>query len=150
MDVCADHVDLEVVRPPPQRLPHPAQAFRPKLRREDRLLRFHLDVDQVDQVEQVAVEPDELCSVVVLVNRVLRLGWGVDVVMECRRRELEEVGGGRASRVDCLRPNSVSDPMSSSGMRDAHSTTAKCLRPSLPLSCEQSQSLARMRSWSAR
>lgn len=103
MNIRANNIRVEVERPPPQRLPHPAQALRSQLRRQNRLSRLDLDMDQVNQVEKIAVEPDELGAVVVLVDCMLRFGRVVDVVVERRRRELEEVGGGSARRVDSLR-----------------------------------------------
>lgn len=106
VDVRADNIRVKVKRPPSQCFPHPAQTFCSQLRRKDRLPRLDLDVDEVNQVEKVAVEPNKLGAVVVLVDCVLRLGRSVDVIVERRWRKLEEIGGGGARRVDSLRKRS--------------------------------------------
>lgn len=141
MHIRSDNIRVKVKRPPSQRLPHPAQTLCSQLWRKYRLPRLDLDVNEVNQVEKVAVEPNELGAVVVLVDCVLRLGRIGDVIVERRWRKLEEIGGCGARRVDSLRKRCQKAGFCLSRQSDAHSRVAAIRLSSLRPSCEQNLSL---------
>lgn len=106
MRICARDVTLEVRRPPLERPAHSPQALAEASQRQvARPFVREMRVNQVDQVEEVAVETDDLRAVVVLVQRVVLFrgiaarGMRGSWLWRC---EAEQVLDGGARCVDTL------------------------------------------------